>query len=92
MCQLTIAVSGFDSVQACVQNARELALRSPEAWANAWHNTYGQDLNRAVFAGLEDADDAHFGRVVRQVLRNEVIRAATDRAKDELAEQAEVKP
>lgn len=87
MCELAIAIPGFDSVQAYVRRARELALRNPEAWAQAWHDTYGQNLNRAIFAGIDGTDDAEFGRVVRQVLRDEIIRAATDRAKDDLAER-----
>ena len=86
MCQLTIAVHGADSVQSYVRQAREIALRNPEAWAEAWHNTYGQNLNRAIFAGMDGTDDAEFGRVVRQVLRDEIIRAATDLAKDDLDE------
>lgn len=88
MSELAIAIPGFDSVQAYVRQARELALRNPEAWAEAWHNTYGQNLNRAIFAGMDDADDANFGRVVRQVLREEIIRTATDKAKDALEVEA----
>jgi len=90
MSELAIAVAGHDSVQSYVRQARELALRNPEAWAVAFHNIYGQELNRAIFAGMEGTDDAEFGRVMRQVWRDEIIRAATDRAKDELDELGEL--
>lgn len=84
MCELAIQIPGYDSVQSYVRQKRELALRNPEAWAEAWHNTYGQNLNRAIFAAMDGTDDVELGRVVRQVLRDEIIRAATDKATDDL--------
>lgn len=83
MCQLTIATHGADSVQAYVRQARELALRSPEKWAKAWHDLYGDGLNDVIFAAM-DGDECHAGRVLIQRLRAEVIEAATNAAKDAL--------
>lgn len=83
MCQLTIATHGADSVQTYVRQARELALRSPEKWAEAWHDMYGDALNDVIFAAM-DGDECHAGRVLIQRLRAEITEAATDAAKDAL--------
>jgi hypothetical protein len=85
MCQLTIAVPGADSLQSAIRNARELALRSPEKWAQAWHDLYGDALNDVIFAAM-DGDECHAGRVLIQRLRAEIIEAATDAAKDAAAD------
>lgn len=85
MSQLTIAVSGADSLQSAIRNARELALRSPEKWAQALHDLSGAAENDVIFAAM-DGDECHAGRVLIQRLRAEVIEAATDAAKDAAAE------
>ena len=85
MCQLTIATHGADSVQTYVRQARELALRSPEKWAEAWHDMYGDALNDVIFAAM-DGDECHAGRVLIQRLREAVIAEATQAAKDAAAD------
>jgi hypothetical protein len=85
MCDLAIAVPGADSLQNAIRQARELALRSPEKWARAWHDLYGDALNDVIFAAM-DGDACHAGRVLIERLRAEIIEHATDEAKDALAE------
>lgn len=88
MCQLTIAVPGADSLQSAIRNARELALRSPDKWATALHDLYGDALNDVIFAAM-DGDECHAGRVLIQRLRAEIIEAATQVAKDAVADADE---
>lgn len=83
MSELAIAIPGFDSVQMYVRQARELALRSPEAWAKALHDLYGPQENDVIFAAM-DGDECHAGRILIQRLREAVIADATDLAKDRL--------
>jgi len=89
MCQLTIATHGADSVQAYVRQARELALRNPEAWADALHDLTPAAENDVIFAAM-DGDECAAGRRLMLHLRNSIIATATERAKDALAEQVEV--
>lgn len=91
MCQLAIAVAGHDSVQSYVKHARELALRNPEAWADALHDMTPAAENDVIFAAM-DGDECAAGRRLVLHLRNSIVTAATDRAKDELAERCEVTP
>lgn len=85
MCELAIAVGGHDSIQTCVRQARECALRSPEKWAKALHDLYGAAENDVIFAAM-DGDETHAGRVLIRRLREAVIADATDEAKDAFAE------
>lgn len=85
MSELAIAIPGFDSVQSYVRQARELALRNPEAWADALHDLTPAAENDVIFAAM-DGDECAAGRRLMLHLRNSIIAAATDRAKDALAE------
>lgn len=91
MCQLAIAIPGFDSVQAYVRQARELALRNPEAWADALHDLTPAAENDVIFAAM-DGDECTAGRRLVLHLRNTILASATDRAMDELHERFEVTP
>ncbi|HWG67490.1 MAG TPA: hypothetical protein VN662_08770 [Rhodanobacteraceae bacterium] len=91
MSELAIAIPGFDSVQAYVRQARELALRNPEAWADALHDLTPAAENDVIFAAM-DGDECTAGRRLMLHLRNSIIATATDKAKDALAEQLEVTP
>lgn len=89
MTDLAIAVPGFDNVQSFVRQQRELALRNPEAWANALHDLSAAAENDVIFAAME-GDECTAGRRLVLHLRNTIIKAATDQAKDALAERMEV--
>lgn len=89
MPELAIAIPGFDSVQSYVRQARELALRNPEAWADALRDLSPAAENDIIFAAM-DGDECALGRRLVLHLRNSIIAAATQRAKDELEERAEV--
>ena len=91
MCEPAIAIPGYDSVQSCVRQQRELALRNPEAWADALHDMTPAAENDVIFAAM-DGDECAAGRRLVLHLRNSIVTAATDRAKDELAERCEVTP
>lgn len=86
MCELTLAAVGADSVQTAVRQARELALRSPEKWAAALHNLYGEAENDVLFAAM-DGDETKAGRVLIKRLREAVIGAATDAAMDAIDDE-----
>ena len=91
MCELAIAIPGYDSVQSYVRQQRELALHNPEAWADALHDMTPAAENDVIFAAM-DGDECAAGRRLVLHLRNSIVTAATDRAKDELAERCEVTP
>ena len=87
MCDLMLAVPGADSLQNAIRQAREIALHSPEKWAHALSDLSGAAENDVIFAAM-DGDECHAGRVLIQRLREAVIAAATQAAKDR-AEEAE---
>ena len=85
MCELTREAYEADTLQAAVQQARDVALRSPEKWAQALHDLYGPAENDVIFAAM-DGDECHAGRVLIQRLREAVIAEATQAAKDAAAD------
>lgn len=89
MTDLAIAVQGHDSIQSYVRQARELALRNPEAWAMALHDLTPAAENDVIFACL-DGDECAVGRRIIAHLKASIIESATDRAMDELEEREAV--
>lgn len=87
MYQLTIAVTGADSLQNAIRQAREIALHSPEKWAHALSDLSGAAENDVIFAAM-DGDECHAGRVLIQRLRDAVIAEATQATKDAIADAA----
>lgn len=85
MRELTIATPGADSVQQAVRAARELALRSPQKWADALVDLSSAAENDIVFAAM-DGDECHAGRVLIQRLRERVVEVATQRVIDDIEE------
>lgn len=89
MTDLAIAVAGHDSIQSYVRQARELALRNPEAWATALRDLTPNAENDVIFACL-DGDECRAGRRLMEHLKASIIEAATDRAMNELEEREAV--